>query len=197
MEFLTVMFGLLTFAGLGFTIHYGRKASALEKARKQFDWTDLQACMSDLASASKKEFIPDVVFTPGLRGATLTNLLLSEFDGNIPAYVGISFWRESLDAPSELSETERIDTKKWYVHVPLSLTSYKDKKLLVVDDFAMSGDFLDSLRIVLQGMGFQSNNVKTMCAVTTTIAIQNKKAPDYWWFASENTDFYFPWGKAR
>lgn len=206
-------------AGFGIaTIYYGRKAvksevareqlekvknelqkskDELEKSRKKLDWTDLQSCANDMGLRLKKEFVPELIFTPSLRGATFANLIVNEFDKNIPVIVGISSWKEDDDVLEQLPNHETIKTTKWFVHVPGLITDFKDKKVLVVDDFVISGDFLLSIKKLLLRLGFQEDNIRTLSIVTTKVAEETFKAPDYYWYPINDTNFYFPWGKAK
>lgn len=212
---------ILGVASLGFgcaTIYYGRKADKseaareqlervrdelqeskdeLEKSRKKLDWTDLQSCANDLGSRLKKEFIPELIFTPSLRGATFANLIVSEFNINVPVFVGISCWREEEDALENIPEHETLKTTKWIVHVPCVITNFIDKRILIVDDFVISGDFLISIKQLLLSWGFQEDNIRTLSIVTTKVAEETYKAPDYYWYPIYDTNFYFPWGKAK
>lgn len=90
-----------------------------------------------------------------------------------------------------------VENKKWYVHVPEQVLGLRDKKILIVDDFALAGDFLDNLRTKLIASGFKANNIRTLCVATTKVAIQTHKAPNYYWMVVPDDGFYFPWGRAK
>jgi hypoxanthine phosphoribosyltransferase len=197
MDTLSLVFGATTVIGLVLTVYYGRKSAQLELARKKLDWADLQSCANDLGSAIKKSFSPDVILTPGLRGATFANLLINEFDKELPVFVGITSWKEKTGAISTCSNYLLIETNKWYVHIPQCVLGYKGKNILIVDDFAMSGDFLERVRTLFVSEGFEEAAVKTACIATTKVAVHNHKAPNYFWMETTDDNFYFPWGKAK
>ena len=145
----------------------------------------------------KRTFTPDLLLTPGLSGATFANLLLYEFNREIPVFVGVRSWKLGTGAFSCCGKFLVIETTKWYVHIPDCILDYKDKKILVVDDFAMSGDFLESIKRLLVSNGFEAGNIKTATMVATKVAIHNRKAPDFFWMQTPDDSFFFPWGRAR
>src|SRR6266498_1264309 len=110
-DLLTYFFIITTILGLILTVYYGRKSRELEKSRKKLEWADLQASANDLGAKLKKQFKPRIVFTPGLRGATFANLLLNEFDYEIPIFVGVSSWKDNKGAVSALTGFMLIETK--------------------------------------------------------------------------------------
>jgi hypothetical protein len=61
----------------------------------------------------------------------------------------------------------------------------------------MSGDTVYNIKKELVARGFDSNNIKTFSLITTNVAEQNHKSPEFYWKKSEVSSFYFPWGKAR
>lgn len=197
MDILAIVFGLTTLAGVLLTILYGRKSARLEKSRKKLEWSDFQACATDLAAAVKRFFVPDLIVTPGLRGATLANLMIKDLGENIPVLVGASYWKEAPGPGSAPTGYFHIETNKWHVYIPEIAVADSSKRVLIVDDFTMSGDFLEKLVACFLSAGFERDNIKTATAVVTRIAIQNHKAPDIHWMESLDTSFYFPWGKAR
>lgn len=178
-------------------IYFGVESNRLLMARRKFDWSDLLNAAKDLGRRINKEFAPDIIITPGLRGATVANILKSELTETLPVFVGISVWKEDLIKRPEFPGYYYLETSKWHVYIPEIVLNFKDKKVLVVDDFSMSGDFMQILTKSLIAKGFLEKNVKGMCVVATKVSIQGKKAPDFYWFESEDANFYFPWGKAR
>ena len=200
MDSLNIIFGIISVISFGTTIYYGRKSSNLEKQRKKIDWTDIQACANDLGKDLKKtKFKPDIIFTPGLRGATFVNLLQNEISKEIPVFVGISFWKEN-NKNFDLNLYEdfyTIETSKWFVLIPKILISQKKQKILIVDDYTMSGDFLQIITNLLVDNGIDKKNIKSMTIATTKVAIENHKEPDYFWMTTSDSNFYFPWGKAK
>lgn len=192
---LTAILGILTVLGFVATIYFGVKSTRLDRARKKLDYADLQTCANDLGAKLKKTFVPDVCFTPGLNGATFANLLVREFGHNIPVYVGQTF---SLEDTKHLKDrgSRYLDTSKWRVFIPDVLFKYVGCKVLIIDDFAMSGDFLRAAKEIFVDAGFSDSQVKTVTIAATKVAVKTNKGPDLVWMTSESDEFYFPWGRA-
>lgn len=56
-----------------------------------------------------------------------------------------------------------FETSKWFSFVPKSICAYNECQILVVDDFAMSGEYLAALKICLnEQAGFSDDNIKTV-----------------------------------
>lgn len=189
-----LVFGVV---GVGLTILFARRAERINKERRRLDWSDVQAAASDLSRRIISDFKPEAVLTPGLPGATFSNLLVEQLGMEIPVYVGIRFWKEGKQIPETLPGFFAIDTNKWRVMIPDSVRQRESNSILIVDDFAMSGDFLQNLLETLKHDMGEQFVVKTATIVTTTVSIKNHKAPDYYWWTADDDNFYFPWGKAR
>lgn len=146
-------------------------------------------------------FKPDIIFSPCRRGATIANLFL-DLDENVYLFVGV---REDIRdgdtfkyTPEKLSDCwYTIETKKYKQYIPKQLLENKQAKLLILDDFAMSGDSMLAITKFLIENGFVRENIKTATIVCTDAAFYAKKAPDFIWLKTSHIDFYFPWGKAR
>jgi hypoxanthine phosphoribosyltransferase len=190
--------GFLTgLVGAVLTVYYARKSERLNKLRKRLEWPDLQAAANDLGGRIKKDLAPVAIVTPGLTGATFANLLVAEFPNQPPVFVGTRTWKEDSYSSIPTENSFVIETKKWFVTIPTAATNYKDGKILIVDDFVMSGDFLDALRTRLVSEGIAAENIKSASIAATKIAIKNHKGPDYYWWLADDDDFFFPWGKAK
>ncbi len=183
--------------GTVLTVLLARRAERLNRERRRLEWPDLQAAASDLSRRILRDFAPGAVFTPGLSGATFTNLLVDQLGDELPVYVGIRFWRENGRLPDSLPGYSPVETNKWRVLVPEALLQGASEPVLIVDDFAMSGDFLEKLRAKLSEGGRDSAQVRSVTVAATNVAIRNHKAPDYYWWTADDDNFYFPWGRAR
>lgn len=198
MELILAIAGVAVGAvSVALTVHFARKADRANRARKSLDWHDLLAASNDLAQRIKRECTPAAIVTPGLRGATFANLLASEFVGQPPVYVGVSTWKREQHGAVFIDDAIEIETKKWSVAIPRAVTRHPDGDILIVDDFVMSGDFLDRLRDELVRAGVDQQRIRSASIAATRVAIKNHKAPDYYWWTADDDDFFFPWGKAR
>lgn len=218
-EVFNVFLGILTVVSFGLTLYYGRRAAksetnlnvikqqsellhkqfiALERERRSVDFQDILACAVELKSElSATGFKPDIIFAPGLRGATFANVLEDEFrQDSMPVIVGISTWT-NFDFFSNTVGYRMLATERWQLLIPDILFANPDKKLLIVDDFAMTGDFLSILKKDLITCGYKKEHIQSITIATTTVAIENKTAPDFYWHESPDSNFFFPWGKAK
>jgi len=198
MEYLYGAGGLaIGIVGVVLTIYYARKSERLNRMRKRLEWPDLQAAATDLGRRIKRDVQPAALVTPGLAGATFANLLVSEFPNQPPVYVGTRIWREDPHDEVRPGSWMVLNTKKWIVTIPDGVLNHKDGTILIVDDFVMSGDFLDAFRDKLVSEGVDSSRIRAASLACTRVAIANHKGPDYYWWLADNDDFYFPWGKAK
>lgn len=183
--------------GIILTTYYARKAQELNRKRKRLEWPDIQVAANDLGQRIKKDFAPAAILTPGLTGATFANLLVEEFTDQPPVFVGTRTWKESPYATIPDAGVFCIETKKWIVTIPEAIVKYSNGKLLIVDDFVMSGDFLETLKGKLIESGYSPEQLRSAAIAVTKVAIRNHKSADYYWWVADDDDFFFPWGKAR
>jgi len=193
---LNYVLAVFTVVGAWASIHYGRKSARLAAERKRFDWGDLQTAARDLARSIMKTYTPEVAFTLTARGATVAQFVLNSLGEHIPLYVGIQEDLRGRRFVSPPKGYEAVTTSKWNNFIPQSLLLERGRKLLIIDDFAMSGDSLVRVRDFLVFKGFSGCDVKTATFVCTETAIAGGKAPDFYAFKTPGPDFYFPWGKA-
>ena len=175
----------------------------LDKEKRTFNWEDLQNAAKDLSRSMKDDnFIPDLIFAPGATGGIIAHLLEDCLSEIVPVIVGTSIYRadvistEETKRVMELKKYYELKHVRWYYYIPEMVFYNKNAKILIVDDLAMTGTFLNEMKQLFVEKGF-TNIVKSACMVTTTVAQANGWAPDYQWKTLESAEFYFPWGKAR
>ncbi len=195
--FLTVLSLVFGVIGIVLAVLFARRSERLNRERRRLEWPDIQAAASDLARQITGDFQPEAIITPGLSGATFANLLVENIKPQPPVFVGLRFWKEYGDTPPDVGGYDTIETNKWHVMIPEALFQSFKGPLLVVDDFALSGDFLDNLRAKLEEHGRKPEDIKSATIAVTNVAIKNHKAPDYFWWKADDDNFYFPWGRAR
>jgi hypoxanthine phosphoribosyltransferase len=197
-DLLTIVFGLIGVVGVGFTIHYGRKSARLDRERKSLSWSDVQLAADDLAEEIHKSgFNPELILSPGARGGVIAEFVAHHTEASVPVLVGITQWKDSGFGGCDLSKYDYFETSKWRVCIPLAVYDNTDKRILIVDDWAMSGDAMERLRSRLLEKGFSQERIRTATAVVTDVAVKAHKAPDHYWRETDSPHFYFPWGKAR
>ncbi len=192
---------ILGVGGIILSFYFQHENKKLQKELKRITWSDLVIAAREFRIKINKVFKPDIIFSPCRRGATIANLFIG-VNENIFLFVGV---REDIRdgdkfkcIPEKLNEHwDTIGTNKYKQYIPKQLLENKQAKLLILDDFAMSGDSLLAITDYLIKNGFDRSNIKTATIVCTDAAFDAKKMPDFFWLKSPHTDFYFPWGKAR
>lgn len=193
-----VILGILSVAGTFGTFYFGWQARKLNRERISFTWDELHAGGRDLAKQVKdSDFSPDIVLTPSIRGATVAGIVVLDLEIQTPLYTRIQEDRTRPTFGYVPSAHTRVETTKWHIFIPESLRAHSDKKILIVDDFAMSGDALFQVKQCLEMFGFRTGAIKSATLVCTTTAIGGGKAPDFYWHKTPDYEFYFPWGRAR
>ena len=166
---------------------------------KAITWSDIQSATKFFWKKLKHEkFEPTFIITPGQKGGIISQLISDFYEEGIPICSGY------LEAKNKKQVTDdnylTLSTTKWNVYLPISLKTCKQKdkvKLLIVDDFVMSGDFLYKLKSTLLELGYLEKNICSCAMAVTKVAIDANKAPSYYWKVVDDKDFYFPWGKAQ
>ena len=194
-ELVSVVGTLLGAWGVALTIISNRK----NKKLKTVTWSDIQSATKFFWRKLKYEkFEPTFIITPGQKGGIIAQLISDFYEEEIPIFSG--FLETKDKAPVEDANYLTISTTKWHVHMPIFLKTcnQKDKvKLLIVDDFVMSGDFLYKLKNTLLELGYLEHNIYSCAIAVTKVAIDANKGPNYHWKVVDDKDFYFPWGKAE
>ncbi|MCX4363070.1 MAG: hypothetical protein OSJ74_06790 [Clostridia bacterium] len=194
-EIIGVIGALLGAWGVVLTIISNRKNRKL----KTVTWSDIQSATKFFWSKLNHEkFIPTFIITPGQKGGIIAQLISDFYDEKIPILSG--FLENKDNKKVEDNGYLTLSTTKWHVHIPIVLKTCENKKnikLLIVDDFVMSGDFLYKLKKELLELGYIEQNIYSCAIAVTKVAIDAKKSPNYHWKVVEDKDFYFPWGKAE
>lgn len=181
--------------GVVLTIGSNRK----NKKLKTITWTDIQSATKYFwRKLQYQKFKPDFIVTPGQKGGIIAQLIRDFYENDIPIFSGFLNikGREVVKDENYLT----LSTTKWNVHLPISLKTFKQKnkiKLLIVDDFVMSGDFMHLLKEILLELGYLEQNIYSCAIVVTKVAMDANKGPNYHWKIVDDKDFYFPWGKAE
>ena len=193
---ITIISILVTIVSIIVSIYFSVKANKFEKKLKVMDWNEVNIAMNKLY---KK---PDVIVAPGARGAILAELLLDRLSHAIPIYTGISLiWgcNDSNNASIDFNGYKKISNIcEWNIFIPNAVFEIpKDKKVLIVDDFTVAGEFPEKVRKLFIDEEFDKNNIKTMYLIITyAVELANRK-PDYYYKIAESKEYYFPWGEAN
>lgn len=194
---------LITIFSIGVTLNSTQKSKILEKRLKTMTWEEVIIAINCLYKKMKKDgFEPDIIIAPGARGAILAELLLDKLSHDIPIYTGVSLLGEGTnmnDNFTNSNEYEKINIRDdWDIFIPELVFCIKsDKKVLIIDDFTIAGDFPRELKNKFLQNGFSKNQVKTMYLIITYAVKESKKEPDYYYKVAESQEYYFPWGRAN
>ena len=191
---------------LGLAVGIGSFIYALyvRKQSRSIRWVDLSAAAKTLSLSMRNNFTPDVIYAPTQKSGIILELMQPYFKNYIPIIMGLGIPKRTNDlnkAQSNILNADdyyQFETSKWYAYVPKSITAYKNKKVLIVDDFAMSGAYLKALKECFEKQaGFTPQNVKSACLVATTVAERDDSAPDYSWKTIDSAIVYLPWGRPQ
>lgn len=172
------------------------------KALKSLTFEDLEKSAKYIwKKLQKEDFIPDIMISPDPKGGIVAFLLSQLFDNNSLLHIGNAVRLEpGSAAPATDGEYLIIQTNRWLVLLSNQILNTREsssKKVLIVDDFVLSGDFNTLLIKTLVNNGYNTENIKVCCAAVTNVAIQSKKEPDVYWKVVNDDDFFLPWGKAE
>lgn len=166
---------------------------------KNVTWSDIHSATKFFWKKLKHEnFTPTIIITPGQKGGIVAKMISDFYKEDMPILSGFleRVGKESVEDENYLT----FSTTKWHIHLPISIETHKNKesvKVLIVDDFVMSGDFLHTLKNKLIELGYLNSNIYACAVAVTKVAIDSKKGPDFYWKVVDDKDFDFPWGKAE
>ncbi|MFZ5986460.1 MAG: hypothetical protein ACOYWZ_04950 [Bacillota bacterium] len=193
------VFGVISVIGVILTIFYGMESKRLKKALKKMEWHDVLIFTDFLWSKLKKDkFKPDVILTPGLRGGIISEVLIGKMGHDIQVFVGISLIKDERDVNANIEGYIKLNVSDdWNIFIPKAILSFKDKNILIVDDFCLAGEFHVRLKNELINLGIPKERIRVSYAVITSVTKSSNRAPDYYWREITDDNFYFPWGKAN
>ena len=200
-ENLTLVFGVIGSLGTVFTLIgllIKRPSHPKSFGKNTLCWAELDNATSNLATAIaklklNKEYI---IFAIDAKTATIAETVRNTLSVEIPIYVGTSTWIKDLADSAISNIPTSFKTRKWSICVSNDIFKFKQKKVLVIHDFVISGDIMVKAKDFLIANGFEENNIKTYCLVATATALDDGNVDEHW-LKIDNTEFYFPWGKAR
>lgn len=196
-NYLSVILAIISFAYAIYCRHVTKKT---EKETRTINWQDINTATKHLAQQIGEKNKPDIIYIPNIKSGIIAYFIKDFFMEYIPIIVGQAIPQKQFSEDSKnkiLNQKQYLSfqTNKWHCYIPKTILDYKDKKMLIIDDFAMSGDFLKLLKDTLIKAGFNEENIITVCIATTEVAIRSEAAPTFFWKKFSTTDIYMPWGK--
>jgi hypoxanthine phosphoribosyltransferase len=190
-----LILGATTVLGFGLAVWQSMRAEQLNKRQRDLDWPRFRNAASDLArSVDRSKFIPDFILSISDRGAIVGHLVARELRRQIPIITaGYLDQEDTVSIPGFLT----LQGAKATTFLPEGLKGLKEKRVLLVDDFVMSGDGLLRVKNQLLEYGFAADSIRTGSVVATKVSIVSKKGPDFFAREAKDLDFFFPWGRAK
>ncbi len=186
------VFGLLaTIIGVVLTAY---SIQALDRLHT-LDWDSMQNAAKHVAKVSRREFVPDYIITPGQKGGIFAYLISEYYDREIPILTGYLISKDEA-IPDTFDNNLLIQTRKWYVVLPKEILNRSGQRVLIADDCVMGGTFINELKTILCNNGYKPEQIRTCSIVTSQFSIDQDIEPDYYWKIIDS-DFFFPWGKAK
>lgn len=183
-------------------IYFGLQSKYLFKEIRRISWDELRLAARELRKKIEKEFHPDLIFVPCKRGATIVNLMY-DVEENVQLFVGnrLDKRRTQFSLPKNWRQQWAIvETGKYKHLIPRYLLNLlkenKNRKILIIDDFTMTGDSIEKIKELMEKEKIPSDNIKTAAIVATYVSYEGKGLPDFYWLITAYKVFYFPWGKA-
>jgi hypoxanthine phosphoribosyltransferase len=191
-----LVLALTTVLGFGLAIWQTTRAEQLNKRQRDLDWPRFRNAAADLARAiDRSGYMPDFILSISDRGAIVSNLVARELRRQIPI-ITVGYLDDEADEvfiPGFLT----LCGTKTTTFLPEGLRDLKDKKILLMDDFVMSGDGILRVKNQLLKYGFSEDCIRSGSVVATRISIAGKKGPDFFAREARDIDFFFPWGRAK
>jgi hypoxanthine phosphoribosyltransferase len=196
MDAVTAVSLALGIAGVLGTVYYGRKSLLLEKRLTRFDWADVVTGVRYLVGRTEALRKTDLILSLSGPGSIVSNLLITQSHRYVPLYIGVSVRNDQAVPYCLPQEWQTIRTTKWTSYVPAEVFRHTDRRVLICDDVAISGDTLMALVELLLAHGFKRANIRTAVLFATDVAIAARKGPDLYWMKISDGEFYLPWGNA-
>lgn len=196
MDIFEIILALFGIAGTFGTFYYGMKASRLARERYSFSWEDVTRGCRELTKRGIREFKPDMIVCFSGPSAIIANLVVEFSHSFLPVYVVcIERIEDAKNAGYEIAEYQPLFTSKWRLYIPKAVLMDKTKRVMLVDDAVISGDSLFNLKSALITQGFSKSNTYACSLICTKVAQDSKKAPDFFYYLLDTSEFYLPWGR--
>lgn len=165
------------------------------KNRKNISWRRVKRGIKKL-SERVKVINPDFIITFSGRGAIVTSLVATELDNKYPVYMCLLRRRYNnlFLSPQNWS---KFYTSKWVVYVPDEAITFKDKKILIIDDITDSGETIENLTKHLTSKGIVEENIFSMSLIANEDVLSRLHIPQEYWKKVKISEYNVPWGKTK
>ncbi len=148
--------------GVWLTVRYARQAKDLHDRLRRLTWNDFLLGSKELASPVRGSGTLDLVLALSPRGATVGNLLLLELGGDVPMVMATNYLHDKRDVPfPKLPEKDWIvsQTNRSLALIPRSMLKDSANRILLVDDWVLSGDMLQGVKQGLTSGGIEKSRI--------------------------------------
>jgi len=212
---ITIVSLIIGSIGIVLTVYFQQKAEKIKKASRRLEWSDIQAAANEIGNKLRTSgFLPSIIITPSLSGATFANLLADYFDGQAIVFVGMRYPKnnnKSTDsdrsAPFKrdtinLNSMVHFDLRNWDVYIPKQAFICANKVsdgILIVDDYCNSGQCIKQIvNKLIKKSCIQLDRIKSATIGASPYAQDRVDVLNYWWIIIPTHEkFYFPWGIAQ
>lgn len=165
------------------------------KDRKDISWREVKKGVTYLKKQLKK-INPDYIITFSGRGAIVASLIIAEMDNEYPVYMCLLKRRYNKLFLNPQNWTS-FDTSKWIVFVPDEVFTFKDKKIMIIDDIINSGETIEKLTEHLVKNHINKENIFSMSLVANEDVLARLHIPQEYWKKVNASDYNVPWGKTE
>lgn len=195
MTWLNILLGILTVLGVIGTFYFGLKTRSLRKEIRRFTWDDIHMAARNQIIEAIRKFYPEMIVTMAGPGAIVSNIAMQEVKDYLPIFTIEARHPDAPEFPIKLPDHYKVSTSRWIYYVPEDIFGYIDRRVLLFDDCAVTGDTLQGVVGLLVERGFSRDNIFTSALVTTETAVDSGKAPDIYTYVVPDGNFYMPWGR--
>jgi hypoxanthine phosphoribosyltransferase len=219
----TLIFGVASIIGLGIAIWstiilpfikrnakpmYNNVRNMIDPSNAQ--WHDVKRMSIDLAIDIKKIFSPQIILAIDAKSAIIAEMIRNKINEEIPIFVGTSLLRSnSLDSKfkpdigngeiyvhDDFNSLKFFRTDSWYVHIPGFISDFENKKILIVQDYARTGEIVEEIRsLLINKWHFEEENIHA-CYLYANKKLLHNKTLAYIYIGGLTTseeNLIFPW----
>ena len=192
-----ILLGFTTLLGFGLALWQTVRFEQLNRRQRDFDWPRFRNAAADLGRAVRRSgFGPDYLLAMSERGAIVANLVMLELRRRVPVITLAYLFRPDenlINLPGFVT----LRLSKNTAFLPEKIGELRDHRVLIVDDLAMSGEAVATVRRALESQGFAPDKIRSATIVVTKVANAGNKGPDFFAHEVSDVDFNFPWGPAE
>ena len=208
--FLTLLSGLslgdwLGLVGVGvgivgfiYAIRTNNLNDELQRQLKTVTMNDIQNFAEDIVDRLGR-WRPDVIYCPDLRAGFVGYFVTEEMGLNIPILTGYVFSKKKPIPNCNIDQNyEEQETPGYWVLIEKYVYKFQGKKVLIIDEIAVSGEAIFFIKKNLIEKNFSPGNIKSAVIVASVVVDRDHpRRPDYCWRIVEHDphDISFPWGR--